>query len=89
MIRLQFDADGYSVICSADRVMLLAKEFALLRFLYDNRNQVFTREQLLDRVYRWNIRWSARWMIISTDCVKSSSHGMLFVFIRSGGMATA
>ncbi|WP_025683175.1 winged helix-turn-helix domain-containing protein [Paenibacillus maysiensis] len=51
MIRLQFDADGYSVICSADRVMLLAKEFALLRFLYDNRNQVFTREQLLDRVW--------------------------------------
>ncbi|MGQ3477090.1 winged helix-turn-helix domain-containing protein [Paenibacillus sp. TY11] len=51
MIRLQFDADGYSVICNADRVMLLAKEFALLRFLYDNRNQVFTREQLLDRVW--------------------------------------
>ncbi|MBJ8191775.1 winged helix-turn-helix transcriptional regulator, partial [Bacillus cereus] len=51
MIRLQFDADGYSVICSAGRVMLLAKEFALLRFLYDNRNQVFTREQLLDRVW--------------------------------------
>ncbi|MGR6128028.1 winged helix-turn-helix domain-containing protein [Paenibacillus sp. SER-28] len=51
MIRLQFDADGYSVVCNADRVMLLAKEFALLRFLYDNRNQVFTREQLLDRVW--------------------------------------
>lgn len=51
MIRLQFDADGYSVICSAGRVMLLAKEFALLRFLYDNRNQVFTRGQLLDRVW--------------------------------------
>ncbi|MBE7899637.1 winged helix-turn-helix transcriptional regulator [Paenibacillus polymyxa] len=51
MIRLQFDADGYSVVYNADRVMLLAKEFALLRFLYDNRNQVFTREQLLDRVW--------------------------------------
>ncbi|MGW9530330.1 winged helix-turn-helix domain-containing protein [Paenibacillus terrae] len=51
MIRLQFDADGYSVICGTDRVILLAKEFALLRFLYDNRNQVFTREQLLDRVW--------------------------------------
>lgn len=51
MIRLQFDAEGYSVTCGPERVMLLAKEFALLRFLYDNRNQVFTREQLLDRVW--------------------------------------
>ncbi|MDQ0494100.1 DNA-binding response OmpR family regulator [Paenibacillus brasilensis] len=50
MIRLQFDAEGYSVICGTEQVILLAKEFALLRFLYDNRNQVFTREQLLDRV---------------------------------------
>ncbi|WP_068497617.1 winged helix-turn-helix domain-containing protein [Paenibacillus kribbensis] len=51
MIRLQFDAEGYSVICGTEQVILLAKEFALLRFLYDNRNQVFTREQLLDRVW--------------------------------------
>ncbi|ASR45416.1 transcriptional regulator [Paenibacillus kribbensis] len=51
MIRLQFDAEGYSVICGTEQVILLAKEFALLRFLYDNRNQVFTREQLLDHVW--------------------------------------
>ncbi|MEC0184414.1 winged helix-turn-helix domain-containing protein [Paenibacillus peoriae] len=51
MIRLQFDAVGYSVICGTEQVILLAKEFALLRFLYDNRSQVFTREQLLDHVW--------------------------------------
>ncbi|WP_081752131.1 winged helix-turn-helix domain-containing protein [Paenibacillus sp. 1-18] len=38
-------------MCGTEQVILLAKEFALLRFLYDNRNQVFTRGQLLDRVW--------------------------------------
>lgn len=89
MIRLQFDGDGYSVICGTDRVTLLAKEFALLRFLYDNRNQVFTREQLLDRV--WPLEYPVERTV--DDHIyrlrKSSSHGLLFIFIRSEGMATA
>ncbi|MFB5674904.1 winged helix-turn-helix domain-containing protein [Paenibacillus terreus] len=48
---LKFEEDGFKVTYGAERETLLAKEFALLRFLYDHRNQVFTREQLLDHVW--------------------------------------
>ncbi|MFX3635973.1 MAG: winged helix-turn-helix domain-containing protein [Candidatus Pristimantibacillus sp.] len=51
MLELVFDPAGYVITRGADRQELLAKEFALLRFLFENRNRAFTREQLLDRVW--------------------------------------
>lgn len=51
MSSLIFDPASYTVTCGSDSIGLLAKEFALLQFLYDHRNQAFTREQLLDRVW--------------------------------------
>jgi DNA-binding winged helix-turn-helix (wHTH) protein len=51
MSYLWFDPRTYTVSCESETVTLLAKEFALLQFLYDNRNQVYTREQLLDHVW--------------------------------------
>ncbi|MEF2967460.1 winged helix-turn-helix domain-containing protein [Paenibacillus sp. M1] len=51
MAELIFDPAGYAVISGNEKVELLAKEFALLQFLYEHRGQAFTREQLLDRVW--------------------------------------
>jgi DNA-binding winged helix-turn-helix (wHTH) protein len=51
MSGLKFEEGGFKVTYGAESETLLAKEFALLCFLYDHRNQVFTREQLLDHVW--------------------------------------
>lgn len=51
MSQLIFDPAGYTVNDGTESVELLAKEFALLQFLYERRGQAFSREQLLDRVW--------------------------------------
>lgn len=51
MAQLIFDPSGYMVSSGTESMELLAKEFALLKFLYENRGQAFSREQLLDRVW--------------------------------------
>lgn len=51
MAHLVLDPAAYTVAVGAETVELLAKEFALLQFLYEHRNQAFSREQLLDRVW--------------------------------------
>ncbi|RCX16453.1 transcriptional regulator [Fontibacillus phaseoli] len=51
MAQLIFDPAGYTVTEGTESVELLAKEFALLQFLYEHRGQAFSREQLLDRVW--------------------------------------
>lgn len=48
---LQFDEGSYTVSRRTDCIYLLAKEFALLYFLYQNKDKAFTRSQLLDRVW--------------------------------------
>lgn len=51
MAKLIFDPAGYTVTEGTESVELLAKEFALLQFLYEHRGKAFSREQLLDRVW--------------------------------------
>ncbi|MCP1187212.1 winged helix-turn-helix domain-containing protein [Paenibacillus sp. 1781tsa1] len=48
---LQLDEGTYTVTRRTDSIRLLAKEFALFHFLYENKDKVFTRSQLLDRVW--------------------------------------
>lgn len=49
---LRFDLQTYEVYKGEERLSLTSKETALLRFLMENPNQVFTKDQLYDRV--WN-----------------------------------
>ncbi|AJY77313.1 winged helix-turn-helix domain-containing protein [Paenibacillus beijingensis] len=51
MARIYFEPDRFAVMCGPERMMLLKKEFELLKFLYENESRAFTREQLLDRVW--------------------------------------
>lgn len=51
MLELIFDPTGYVVTNGTNRQELLAKEFTLLQFLFENRNRTFTRGQLLDQVW--------------------------------------
>ncbi|MFU1795103.1 winged helix-turn-helix domain-containing protein [Paenibacillus azoreducens] len=51
MAGLEFEPCDYSVSFQAEKINLLAKEYALLEFLYRNRGKAFSREQLLDQVW--------------------------------------
>lgn len=48
---LSLDAEKHEVAASGKLVELTAKEFALLKFLAENQERVFSREQLLDQVW--------------------------------------
>lgn len=52
---LQLDEGTYTVTRRTESIRLLAKEFALLHFLYENKEKAFTRSQLLDRV--WSLEY--------------------------------
>lgn len=49
--RLSLDAPTMSAILDGDRVMLKAKEFALLKCLYEHKNTIVTKEKLFDEVW--------------------------------------
>lgn len=49
--KLQIDCKSYGVYVEGTQVSLTAKEFELLSFLANNPNQVFTKEQLFDKVW--------------------------------------
>ena len=51
MAGLEFEPREYSISYQAEKINLLAKEYALLEFLYRNRGKTFSREQLLDQVW--------------------------------------
>ena len=48
---VHFHEKDFSITHGPDKIVLLPKEYALLHFLYENSNQPFTREELLDRVW--------------------------------------
>ncbi|RIW29364.1 DNA-binding response regulator [Bacillus salacetis] len=57
---LSIDLKGYVVKVNDDPVNLTRKEFLLLSLLIQNKGQVFTREQLLDRVWGFESEGTAR-----------------------------
>lgn len=48
---IQFHEKDFSITHGPDKIVLLPKEYALLHFLHENKNQPFTREDLLNRVW--------------------------------------
>lgn len=48
---LEIDSDRHTVNVGGKEIDLTAKEFQLLRFLAENKEKVFSRDQLLDRVW--------------------------------------
>jgi DNA-binding winged helix-turn-helix (wHTH) protein len=52
MAHLDFHPGEYSVTFESEKIYLLGKEYALLHFLYRHKNQTFTRDELLDHVWK-------------------------------------
>lgn len=61
---IQLDTEKYQVRVSGEEVALTAREFEILRLLMENQGRVFTREQLLDRI--WNYDYIGDDKIINT-----------------------
>lgn len=51
---------SHSVIAAGDDIGLTYKEFELLRFFMQNKNQVFSREQLLNRIWGYDFGGNTR-----------------------------
>ena len=51
---LEVNLNNYTVICDNESVDMPPKEIELLHFLASSPNQVFTREQLLDRIWGYD-----------------------------------
>ncbi len=49
--RIQFFREEFTAVYAGESIQLLPKEYALFEFLYHNRNQIFSREDLLNRVW--------------------------------------
>ncbi len=52
--RLELDAPSHEACCDGRRVSLTAREFELLWFLASNAGRVFSREQLMHRVWGYS-----------------------------------
>lgn len=49
--RLEVDFTGRSVTCPDGRTTLTTTEWQILEYLWENRNQVISREQIIDRIW--------------------------------------
>ncbi len=52
---LKIDLDKYAVYLNNEQIDLTFKEFELLRFLVENRDKVFSRKELLNKI--WGIEY--------------------------------
>lgn len=78
---------SHSVIACGEDVELTHKEFELLRFFMQNKNQVFSREQLLNRIWGYDFEGNTRTVDthIKTLRQKLGAEGRYIVtLIRSG-----
>jgi len=78
---LTLDLSNYRVTIGADSVVLTFKEYELLRFLAMNAGRVFTREQLLNRVWGYDYFGGARTVDVHIRRIRSKIeiHGHAFI----------
>lgn len=78
---LTLDLSNYRVTIGTDSVVLTFKEYELLRFLAMNSGRVFTREQLLNRVWGYDYFGGARTVDVHIRRIRSKIeiHGHAFI----------
>ena len=80
---LQIDLGNYKVFVSGRPVDLTYKEFELLRFLATNRDKVFTREALLNRVWGYDFYGGARTVDVHVRRLRSKIEDRGHTFIET------
>jgi DNA-binding response OmpR family regulator len=78
---LTLDLSNYRVTVAGDPLVLTFKEYELLRFLAMNAGRVFTREQLLNRVWGYDYFGGARTVDVHIRRIRSKIeiHGHMFI----------
>lgn len=78
---LQLDLSNYRVTVSGEPVVMTFKEYELLRFLAMNAGRVFTREQLLNRVWGYDYFGGARTVDVHIRRIRAKIeiHGHEFI----------
>jgi two-component system, OmpR family, alkaline phosphatase synthesis response regulator PhoP len=80
---LQIDLANYKVSISSKPVDLTYKEYELLRFLATNRDKVFTREALLNRVWGYDFYGGARTVDVHIRRLRSKIEDGRHTFIET------
>jgi DNA-binding response OmpR family regulator len=78
---LTIDLSNYRVTVDSDALVMTFKEYELLRFLAMNAGRVFTREQLLNRVWGYDYFGGARTVDVHIRRIRSKIeiHGHAFI----------
>lgn len=78
---LAIDLSNYRVTVDSDSLVMTFKEYELLRFLAMNAGRVFTREQLLNRVWGYDYFGGARTVDVHIRRIRSKIeiHGHAFI----------
>jgi DNA-binding response OmpR family regulator len=80
---LQVDLANYKVFISGRPVDLTYKEYELLRFLATNKDKVFTREALLNRVWGYDFYGGARTVDVHIRRLRSKIEDRTHTFIET------
>ncbi|MEZ4494845.1 MAG: response regulator transcription factor [Dehalococcoidia bacterium] len=80
---LSIDLSNYRVAVDGEGIILTFKEYELLRFLAMNPGQVFTREQLLNRVWGYDYFGGARTVDVHIRRIRSKIEVRGRVFIET------
>jgi DNA-binding response OmpR family regulator len=80
---LQMDLGNYKVFVAGRPVDLTYKEYELLRFLATNRDKVFTREALLNRVWGYDFYGGARTVDVHIRRLRSKIEDRMHTFIET------
>ena len=71
---LTVNLSNYEVICDGERVEMPPKELELLYFLASSPNRVFTREQLLDRIWGYEYAGDTRTVDVHVKRIREKIH---------------
>ncbi len=80
---LRIDLANYKVYVAGTHVDLTYKEYELLRFLATNREKVFTREALLNRVWGYDFYGGARTVDVHVRRLRSKIEDRTHTFIET------
>ncbi len=80
---LQIDLANYKVFVNGKPIDLTYKEYELLRFLATNRDKVFTREALLNRVWGYDFYGGARTVDVHVRRLRSKIEDGQHTFIET------
>ncbi len=80
---LVIDVDRYNVFVGDRRIVLTFREYELLKFLASNRDRVFTREALLNKVWGYDYYGGDRTVDVHIRRLRSKIEGANHTFIET------